>query len=371
MSVDLPGAAHLVLAEGVVPLDPEPAIFNAMLEGWARQQRVRFLKDETIARRLWLVQRFQAFSGLYPWQWTAEEIEAFFAGLRSGERPIAVSTARGYQMDLRLFLEYVCDRRYGWISLCEDRVGAVPRQLIDLDNSVVHASVFEGRPGRRPLTYDEVQALFDAADARVEDIRARGRKGGLAAQRDAAVLKTVYAFGLRRREAWGLDLGDFRRNPKLPQFGGHGGVFVRWGKSSRGGPPRRRTVLLVPEMDWILPVLEQWLAELRPLFNPGNHPALWVTERRGRINDRKLDAIFAAARDSAGLDPALDLHCLRHSYVTHLIEFDYPERFVQDQVGHAYASTTAIYSGVGDDYRNRMLLRALTSQNTDMWETPK
>ena len=31
--------------------------------------------------------------------------------------------------------------------------------------------------------------------------------------------------------------------------------------------------------------------------------------------------------------------------MTHLVEFDYPERFVQDQVGHVYASTTAIYTG--------------------------
>lgn len=36
------------------------------------------------------------------------------------------------------------------------------------------------------------------------------------------------------------------------------------------------------------------------------------------------------------------------------MEFDYPERFVQDQVGHAYASTTAIYTGVSDEYRNRL-----------------
>ena len=34
-------------------------------------------------------------------------------------------------------------------------------------------------------------------------------------------------------------------------------------------------------------------------------------------------------------------------YVTHLVEFGYPERFVQDQAGHAYASTTAIYTGLG------------------------
>jgi hypothetical protein len=44
---DLPGAAGELLADGVVYLDPAPAVFEAMLEGWARQQRVRFLKAET------------------------------------------------------------------------------------------------------------------------------------------------------------------------------------------------------------------------------------------------------------------------------------------------------------------------------------
>lgn len=32
----------------------------------------------------------------------------------------------------------------------------------------------------------------------------------------------------------------------------------------------------------------------------------------------------------------------------------------QDQVGHAYASTTAIYTSVGDDYKNRMIAKALS-----------
>ncbi|HUY44353.1 MAG TPA: tyrosine-type recombinase/integrase [Streptosporangiaceae bacterium] len=218
---------------------------------------------------------------------------------------------------------------------------------------------FEGQPHRRPLTYDEVQALFDAADGRVEEIRSRGRKGALAAQRDAALLKTTYAFGLRRREAWGLDLPDLRRNPQVPQFVGYGAVFVRWGKSSNGSPPKRRTVLTVPEMDWVVPVLQQWVEEVRTLFAPGNHPALWVTERRGRLSCRAINEAFEEARDAAGLDPVLDLHCLRHSYITHLIEFGYPERFAQDQASHSYASTTAIYTGVSDEFRNRLMAKTL------------
>jgi integrase len=57
-------------------------------------------------------------------------------------------------------------------------------------------------------------------------------------------------------------------------------------------------------------------------------------------------------------------------YVTHLIEFDYPERFVQEQVGHSYASTTAIYTSVSDAYRNTLLRRALAARNPDLWEQP-
>ena len=69
------------------------------------------------------------------------------------------------------------------------------------------------------------------------EIRARGRKGALAALRDAALLKMIYAYGLRRGETRGLDLPDLRHNPKTPQYGRCGGVFVRWGKASRGSPP--------------------------------------------------------------------------------------------------------------------------------------
>ena len=45
------GAAHLAPADGVVHPDPASAVFEAMLEGWATQQRARFLKVNTIEPR--------------------------------------------------------------------------------------------------------------------------------------------------------------------------------------------------------------------------------------------------------------------------------------------------------------------------------
>jgi site-specific recombinase XerD len=53
------------------------------------------------------------------------------------------------------------------------------------------------------------------------------------------------------------------------------------------------------------------------------------------------------------------VHSLRHSYVSHLIEDGVDPLFVQQQVGHSWASTTAVYTSVGTDAKNRMLAAAL------------
>jgi integrase/recombinase XerC len=45
------GAAALVLVDGVTPLRPEPALFESMPEGWARQQRSRRLSGSLIESR--------------------------------------------------------------------------------------------------------------------------------------------------------------------------------------------------------------------------------------------------------------------------------------------------------------------------------
>ena len=114
-------------------------------------------------------------------------------------------------------------------------------------------------------------------------------------------------------------------------------------------------------------MLEHWVSEVRPQFQPGQLTALWVSERAGRMSMRSINLAFEQAREAAGLPAELDLHSLRHSYVTHLVEFDYPERFVSEQVGHRYASTTAIYTNVSDEYRTRLIRRALESR-TELWE---
>ena len=358
--MSVPGSAHLVLASGVVHLDEASAVFEAMLSGWGRQQASRLLAAEaTIEPRLALVRRFAEFAGAPPWDWTAGDVEDFTAALMSGPERKAPSTIRGYHMSLRMFCDYLLDSRYGWIAQCENRFGRIPSQVCHDYNTAAHLVDYEGKPARRPFTYDEVETLFDFLDDRV-DVLARSRnKGAFAALRDAQMIKTAYAFGLRRRELCYLDLADLRPNSRMPAWGTFGAVHVRYAKSRRGSSPRRRTVLAVPEFDWVIDGLRQWVDHGRPLLSPGNRQELWLTERRCRVATKTMDRRFAAARVQAGLPADLTLHCLRHSYVTHLIEFGYPERFVTEQVGHSYASTTAIYTSVSDDFKTKTLQAAL------------
>jgi integrase/recombinase XerC len=192
--VDLAGAAHLELARGVRHLHPEEATFAAMLRGWRAQQQARMLREKTIADRAQVIQRFAAFTNEYPWCWQPAHLDEWVTTLMS-ERRLAHATVRVYQVALRLFTQYLADARYGWAAECQARFGTHPVPICHQWNTASHASDSEGRPGRRPFTREELQGLFDYADAQVEAAQTRKRKGALAAYRDATVFKVLYAWG--------------------------------------------------------------------------------------------------------------------------------------------------------------------------------
>jgi integrase len=185
------GSAALTLVTGQTRVRPEPALFEAMLAGWRSQQLSRRLTESMIGSRERTVRRFAAFTGGWPWSWTPGQVEQWIA-----TGGWAHSTVRTYQGAVAIFLEYVCDNRYGWVAECEQRVGARPAQVCHEWNTARHVSEYEGRPARRPLTRAELQAFFDTADDRAEQAAGSGRKGWLAAFRDAALFKVCYAFGL-------------------------------------------------------------------------------------------------------------------------------------------------------------------------------
>src|SRR5258708_15735034 len=132
---------------------------------------------------------------------------------------------------------------------------------------------YEGRPEARPFTREELQRFMDYADEQVDRAVRSGRKGALAAYRDATIFKVIYGWGLRRTETARLDVADFGRNPRAPRFGRYGTLNVRYGKAKRGQPPRRRNGLSV--MGWAVEAVAHYVGGVRPRIGA---PA---TRRRG------------------------------------------------------------------------------------------
>jgi site-specific recombinase XerD len=161
-----------------------------------------------------------------------------------------------------------------------------------------------------------------------------------------------------------LDLHDFGPNPHVPAYGEFGAVTIRWAKGTAGtagSGPRRRTVLTVPESEWVVDLLKFWIHEGgRDRFPMADRSAaLWPSERADRITLGSLGDSFAAARDAVGLPKELGLHCLRHSYITHLKVLATTPAFVQTQAGHAYASVTSVYTSVGDDFKQKTIQKMI------------
>ncbi len=351
-----PSVRRLTLAY----IDEERQVFEAMLGSWSNQQLSRGLEPSTVYQRDLMLKRFRDFTSSYPWTWLPGDMEEYSSSLFSRERPLSRSTIRSYQVAIKSFCDHLLDARYGWVAECRTRFGETPSQICFAWNTVAHVSEYEGQPGRRPLSRAELQALFDVADDRFDRIRDRGAKGALAALRDSQLIKTAYAWGLRRREVLGLDLADLHSSPHAPQWHGYAILHVRWGKASAGGPPRRRSVHALPEFSWAVDGLRSWVEDARERFSPGANTALWPNERGMRVGARYIDSRFAQLREEAGLPKELTMHCLRHSYITDSTEHGYAQRFLSDQAGHSYASSTQIYTAVSDDFKDWQLRRALS-----------
>ena len=175
---DLAGAAHLELVSGVVQLRPEDAVLEAMLRGWRAQQTARGLREDTIAPRERLMRRFVAFTNEYPWCWLPGHVDEWTQALMA-ESHLAPSTIRGYQTDLRLFSEYLCDARYGWAAMCEEQFGpgVHPVPICHEWNTIAHLNDYEGNPEARPFSRAELQRFLDYADDQVDRAVRRETQG--------------------------------------------------------------------------------------------------------------------------------------------------------------------------------------------------
>ena len=187
-------------------------------------------------------------------------------------------------------------------------------------------------PKRLPryLTQAQMLALLEAPLKPLATEKKSGRGRPISASicfRDVAIIETIYSCGLRVSELCGLRVDDIDWTEQLARVRGKG-------KKER----------LVPIGEPALEAIRRYWSTLRRI--PGGAEAVFLSEGKEStpvapyILQNRLKKHLA----TAGLDPSLTPHKLRHSYATHLLEAGADLRSVQELLGHAHLVTTQVYT---------------------------
>jgi len=154
------------------------------------------------------------------------------------------------------------------------------------------------------------------------------------ALRDRAMLELMYGSGLRVSELCGLPVTGVDAQARS--------VTV-YGKGSK-----ERTV---PFGRAAAAALSAWLERGRPVLARGaRHGRLFVNARGGTLSRMGFWKILRGHARGAGVASRVHPHTLRHSFATHLLQNGADLRVVQELLGHASVTTTAIYTHLDRAY---------------------
>ena len=253
---------------------------------------LRKLSPTTQANYLRSVKNFTRFLGRSPDTATAEDFRLF--QLHLAKTKVSSSSINGTISGLRFFCRFTLDD---------------PQLLRKM------STVFEPRKLPVILTPDEVKQLLEATTS----------------LKYKAALATAYGAGLRASEVAHLKVGDIDSQQMQ--------IHVEQGKGSKDRNTKLSpTLLRLLQQWWRVAQAERKMLKggwLFPGLNPVNH-----------MSTRQLNRVFHAAATVAGIDKPVNLHSLRHSFATHLLEQGVDIRVIQVLLGHKKIETTALYAQV-------------------------
>ena len=155
--------------------------------------------------------------------------------------------------------------------------------------------------------------------------------------RDAAMLHTLYASGLRVSELVGLRLAA---------------VDLRTGVLTALGKGRKQRI--VPLGELAIDSIQRYLATVRGLWARAREPRLFVTQRGTGMTRQAFWKNLKRYSRVAGITRNVSPHVLRHSFATHLLEGGADLRVVQTLLGHSDISTTQVYTHVSAEHLRTM-----------------
>jgi integrase/recombinase XerD len=177
------------------------------------------------------------------------------------------------------------------------------------------------------------------SEREVEKVLALADLSDLVGLRDRAIMEVFYSTGIRRTELAGLDLFDL--DPA------RGVLTVRLGKGKKDR--------VVPIGQRALAWVARYLDDARPhLVAPPELPALFLSERGERLTPNYLTSHMRLYVHGAKLGKTGSCHIFRHSMATLMLEGGADVRLIQEILGHAEMSTTAIYTRVSIRHLKRV-----------------
>ncbi len=136
------------------------------------------------------------------------------------------------------------------------------------------------------------------------------------------VLTLIYSAGLRGQEAINLKIGDIDFERKT--------IHIRQSKYKKDR--------VVPLSDYIAKGLKKYISV--------ENPHIWLfngKELDGRYSVKGLSWVMREALKKTKIQKQVNLHSLRHSYATHLLEDGVNIVMIKNLLGHSNIDTTMVY----------------------------
>lgn len=181
----------------------------------------------------------------------------------------------------------------------------------------------QGKRLPKAIAIEQIEKLLSAPDQR-----------DVLGMRDRAMLETLYSTGIRVSELVDINVDDLDLQGEAMRV--------------RGKGKRER---IVPLGSHAINAINRFMAMVRSeprfagLWSDGTAgKVLFMNKHGGRLSSRSVRRKLDKYLRSAGLDPKISPHTLRHSFATHLLENGADLRSVQELLGHQSLSTTQVYT---------------------------